>query len=71
MGSRRVIVTIDREKAGQVDDVVAQLKRDGFEVERLNSVLGVTHVIGRYDGDLKKLTSDGVAAEPERWMTEM
>ena len=70
MSGKRVIVTVDRRKVHQIDDEVERLKRDGLEVEKLHTTLDVTHIVGRYDGDIRQLNSDGVVAEREGWMTE-
>lgn len=70
MVGKRVIVTVDGKKAGQLDDVMAQLRQSGLEVEELNTTLGVTHIVGRFDGDHNQLNREGVVAEPEGWMTE-
>jgi hypothetical protein len=71
MSGTRVLVTVDRQKIREIDDVLARLKRDGLEVEQTNTVLGVTHIVGSYDGDIQRLNSEGVVAEREGWKSEI
>jgi hypothetical protein len=70
MGQKRVIVTVDRRKIDKMDEVLQRLRQRGLQVDQLDTVLDVTQIVGRYDGDLKQLNSDGVVAELEGWMTE-
>jgi hypothetical protein len=71
MSGKRVIVTVDRRNVRQLEDELARLKRAGLQVEQLDTVLGVTYIVGRYDGDIRQLNGDGVVAETEGWMTQM
>jgi hypothetical protein len=67
---KRVIVTVDRERVPQLDQLLTRLKREGLQVDKLDTALDITHIVGRYDGDIERLNSDGVVAEPEEWMDE-
>ena len=69
MTAKRVVVTVDRQLVPDIDDEVERLKRDGLEVVQLLNTNNVSHVVGRYDGDLAKLNRNGVVAEWEGWMT--
>lgn len=71
MSAEPVKAVIDHEKVAQVDDEIERLKRDGFEVEKLLAMRGVTHLFGRYDGDPSQLNRDGVVVSREGWMRQM
>jgi hypothetical protein len=71
MSEKSVIVTVDRKKVPQLDDVLARLKREGLEVDRVDTVLDVTHIIGRYRGDVQQLNTHGVVAEHQGWSNEV
>lgn len=70
MADQRVIVTVDGQKARKLEDELARLKRQGLQIEQLQTTLGVTHIVGRFQGSHEELNSEGVVAEPEGWMTE-
>ncbi len=78
MSERRVIVTVKREKVPDLDKLLGELERSGFhaekevkELEEQDTILDLTQIVGGYDGDIRRLNSDGVTAEEEGRMGEM